>query len=273
MSGMQDLIAIRGGGDLASGVGLRLHRAGFPVLVLEQTFPQVVRRKVAFAEAVFLGQTQVEEVISRLIQSFDQAAACHLQGEVPVLVQPEEAFFEQLQPRVIVDARMLKQAVPSLTLSTDLLVGLGPGFTVGMNCHAVIETMRGHHLGRVFWEGSASANTGVPGSIAKHKLDRILRAPADGLLENSREIGEQIKQGELIAKVAGQPLVAPFDGVLRGLIHPSVPLVAGMKIGDLDPRNDPTFVSQVSDKSLAIGGAVLEAILSHPHLRILNQHA
>jgi xanthine dehydrogenase accessory factor len=131
----------------------------------------------------------------------------------------------------------------------------------------VVETMRGHNLGRVFWQGSAQEDTGTPGSIARHGKDRILRAPSAGQTEPHAQIGQQLKAGDLIAVISGKEVRAPFDGVLRGLIHPSVQATAGMKIGDLDPRNDPSYCWRVSDKALAIGGGVLEALLTRPDVR------
>lgn len=272
MTSMLDIVALRGGGDLASGVALRLHRAGLPVLILEQERPLTVRRRVAFANVVFDAKTSVEGIHARVTLNLDEAQDLIVNGAIPVLVEPEDAYLEDLKARVTVDARMLKQAVPSLLGATEFLVGIGPGFVVGENCHAVVESKRGHALGRVIWEGSAEVDTGIPGSISKHNVDRVLRAPADGFLEAAKDIGEAVDQGEVIASVSSQELVAPFAGVLRGLIHPSVALHKGMKIGDLDPRNDTSYVDRVSDKALAIGGGVLEAILAQPPLRSMIQH-
>lgn len=272
MTGMLNIIALRGGGDLASGVALRLLRVGLPVLILEQERPLTVRRRVAFAQAVFDGETNVEGITARVVPNLEEAQELITTGAVPVLVEPGNAYLEDLKARVIVDARMLKEAVPSLMGATQLLVGIGPGFVVGENCHVVVESKRGHALGRVIWDGSAELNTGIPGSIAKHNVDRVLRSPADGFLEAAKDIGEAVNQGEVIASVSGQELVAPFAGVLRGLIHASVSLHKGMKIGDLDPRNDAGYVELVSDKALGIGGGVLEAILAQPLLRSMIQH-
>jgi xanthine dehydrogenase accessory factor len=172
-----------------------------------------------------------------------------------------------IDPTVLLDARMRKQKPETGIAAAPLVVGLGPGFTAGENCHAVVETMRGHNLGRVFWEGAALPDTGVPGSIAKYGLDRVLRAPAEGLLQTHTEIGASLKSGHLIAVVDGREARAPFDGVVRGLLPDGFLVHKGLKIGDLDPRNDPSYCWLVSDKALAIGGGVLEAVLSKPEIR------
>jgi xanthine dehydrogenase accessory factor len=268
---MNKIVAIRGGGDLASGVALRLHRAGFSMILLEREYPLTVRRNVAFGQAVFDGKTQVAEVNARKVASMDEAFRAINEGAIPVIVEPGDTFLENLKAQVIVDGRMLKRRVPSLMDKTKLLIGIGPGFTVDQNCHAVIESQRGHNLGRVLWLGSAAADSGVPGSIANQNVDRVLRSPADGWLNSDKKIGDSVQRGETIANVGESEIIAAFDGILRGLIHENVALKSGMKIGDLDPRNDVSYVNSVSDKALAIGGGVLEAILSRPELREMIQ--
>ncbi len=264
---MSAIVILRGGGDLATGVALRLHKAGIQLVIAELEKPLAVRRTVAFCEAVYAGHAEVEVVKARLISKREEVAAVLEKGEIPVIIDPNLIALADLSREVLIDARMNKRAPDVIANAANLVVGLGPGYLAGKNCHAVVETMRGHNLGRVFWEGSASADTGVPGTIAGHSRDRVLRAPASGKVEPAAEIGQQLKAGELIATVAGQELRAGFDGVLRGLIHPSVEVSSGMKIGDLDPRNDPSFCFRVSDKSLAIGGGVLEALLTRPEIR------
>ena len=151
--------------------------------------------------------------------------------------------------------------------AAPLVIGLGPGFFAGQNCHAVVETNRGHHLGRVIWEGRAEQDTGVPGTVTGHDVNRVLRAPADGQTKAQVGLGSIVKKGEVIALVDDTPLIAAFDGALRGLIHESVEMNKGDKIGDLDPRMDPSYCYEISDKALAIGGGVLEGLLSHPEIR------
>jgi xanthine dehydrogenase accessory factor len=264
---MVTTVVLRGGGDLATGIAMRLHKAGIQLVIAELAKPLAVRRTVSFCEAVYSGVIEVEGIKAYLISKQAEASDVIAAGEIPVLVDPNLIGLADLSREVLIDARMTKRAPDVIANAANLVVGLGPGFVAGENCHAVVETMRGHNLGRVFWQGGALADTGIPGSIASHSRDRVLRAPAAGRLEPAAEIGQQLKAGDLIATVAGQELRAGFDGVLRGLIHSSVDVVSGMKIGDLDPRNDPSFAFRVSDKSLAIGGGVLEALLTRPEIR------
>lgn len=261
------LVLIRGGGDLASGVAVRLHRSGFQVVITELAQPRVVRRSVSFAEAVFQGQTEVEGIIAELHSDMEGVKAALKSGIIPVMVDPELESLETLQPEIVVDARMRKKPPERGKELGTLVIGLGPGFTAGENCHAVIETNRGHDLGRVIWVGAAQADTGVPGRVRGFSSERVLRAPTAGKLASDVNIGDRVKKDSVIAHVNGQPVLAPFDGVLRGLLRPGTQVEEGLKIGDVDPRDDPKLVHLVSDKSRAIGGGVLEAILSCPDLR------
>ena len=261
------LVLIRGGGDLASGVAVRLHRAGFQVVITELAQPRVVRRSVSFAEAVFVGQTEVEGVIGELFSDLDQVKKALRLGIIPVLIDPDLEFLEVLQPEIVVDARMRKKPPERGKELATLVVGLGPGFVAGGNCHVVVETNRGHDLGRVLWEGAPQADTGIPGEVKGFGVERVLHAPGAGELISSAGIGDRVREGEVVASVNGQEVQAPFDGVLRGLLRPGSQVEQGMKIGDVDPRDDPAMVNLVSDKSRAIGGGVLEAILSCPDLR------
>jgi len=260
-------VIIRGGGDLASGVALRLHRAGIHLAIVELEKPLAVRRSVAFAEAVYADSMEVEGVTARRAANLAEAEKISTQAEIPVLVDPNLSSLSSLGLLALVDARMTKKPPETGLDAAPLVIGLGPGFIAGENCHAVVETVRGHNLGRVFWQGSASPDSGVPGTIATYNLDRVLRAPAAGRVEAKAEIGQRLESGELIAVVGREELRAPFSGVLRGLVHPSLEVHKGMKIGDLDPRNDSSYCSRVSDKALAIGGGVLEALLTKPEIR------
>ncbi len=259
-------IVIRGGGDLASGVAYRLFRAGFPVTVLELAQPRVIRRTVAFASAVYDGQITVEGVTARRIADAARAASAHAAGEIAVLVDAHGASLPALGPAVVVDGRMAKRNIDTTRDDAPLVIALGPGYEAGRDCHAVIETMRGHYLGRVIWDGPAAPNTGQPGSVRGRIGERVLRAPADGQVTSRVAIGERVEAGVVIATVGDAPLLALFDGTLRGLVHPAVPVVTGMKIGDVDPRGKRDHCFTISDKSLAIGGGVLEAVLSAPQL-------
>jgi len=273
---MASMILIRGGGDLASGVALRLYRAGLRLLITELPQPLVVRRMVSFAEAVYSGQANVEGVRARLVRNFKQALEVIEMGDVPVLVDPGAQALHAFQSNgtgphleVLIDARMTKRPPEIEMDAAPLFIGLGPGFVAGENCHAVIETNRGHLLGRVIWQGAPESDTGVPESVAQHRSDRVLRSPAAGALQALAEIGEHLLPGQVVATVNGQKVLAPFQGVLRGIVHSGLNVQPGAKIGDVDPRDDPRYCTLVSDKSLAVGGGVLEAILSRPEMRNL----
>ncbi len=270
------LVLIRGAGDLASGVALRLRRSGLRVVMCELPEPLAVRRLVSFSEAVYQRECTVEEVTARRVD--DPTDALRIlqllaKGIIPVLVDPQGTAVKALHPTVVVDARMLKTRVPLDPTPVQLLIGLGPGFTAGENCHAVIETNRGHYLGRVLWQGSAQSDTGIPEGVGEHYADRVLRAPLDGVLKTRADIGQVLPAGQVIAEIYpadgadSQAIVAAFPGVVRGLLRDGLHVRAGAKVGDLDPRCEPAYARMVSDKSLAIGGGVLEAILSRPGLR------
>ena len=257
---MNPLILIRGGGDLASGVALRLHRVGFQVAILELDKPLAVRRTVSFSEAVYEGSQTVESVTARLI-SADQFQVTLEAGEIPVLIDPHanilnNQFLTSPTSTFVVDARLMKTEPEPLPERVALHIGLGPGFTAGANCHVVIETMRGHALGRVYWDGQTAPDSRQPDGDTR----RVLRAPAAGTLQPNKAIGSFCKEGETLASVSGKPVISPFDGILRGLIHPKVELTEGMKIGDVDARNEPSMVRFVSDKALSVAGGVLEAV-------------
>lgn len=261
------LVVVRGGGDLASGAALRLYRAGMRVAILEMAQPLVVRRGVAFAQAVFSGVCQVEECTARLAQGANQVEAILAAREIPVLVDPSAASLDALKPLVLVDGRMTKRP-PELSLqAAPLVIGLGPGFVAGENCHAVIETRRGHTLGRVIWQGPPAADTGQPETVGEFGAARVLRSPCAGEFKTLAQIGDSVQSGQPVAVVGDQLVLAPFDGILRGLLQPGLNVWRGLKIGDLDPRGDPTACWQVSDKALAVGGGVVEACLLHPEVR------
>jgi xanthine dehydrogenase accessory factor len=263
---MPFIILIRGGGDLATGVAIRLIRCGLRVAVTELPQPLAVRRTVAFAEAVYTGELTIEGLAARRVDDpTDTLRILSIFGkqQVPVLIDPECAAAKILRPAVIVDGRMTKRPPEPIGYIPQLYIGLGPGFEAGVNCQAVVETRRSHTLGRVYFRGGPDPDTGQPeGDPA-----RVLRAPADGTLTAHAQIGDHVEKGQHIAEVAGQQVNAPFPGVLRGLLHPSLTVTRGLKIGDVDPRDDPRTCTLVSDKALSIGGGVLEAILSRPEVR------
>jgi xanthine dehydrogenase accessory factor len=261
------LTLIRGGGDLASGVAYRLFRAGIAVVITEIPQPLMVRRLVSFGEAVYRQSICVEGVTARMASTTREAGEILAGGEIAVIIDPQAEIRAQLHPEVIIDGRMTKQP-PDLPLSAaPLVIGLGPGCIAGVNCHAAVETNRGHFLGRAIWEGSTQADTGIPGEINSQKSRRVLRAQRHGILEVMAEIGDLVQEGQLLAKIEDQDVRAPFQGTLRGIARPGIQVWPGLKIGDVDPRADPVYAHLISDKSLAIGGGVLEAILTRPDLR------
>lgn len=256
------LVIIRGGGDLATGVAYRLHKAGFPLIVLELARPLVIRRKVALATAVLEGEVQIEDLHGRFASTPEAALQMAYTDTIPVLAAPELPRL-QSPVSVIVDARIAKRNIDTGIDQAPLVIGMGPGFTAGVDCHTLIETMRGHSLGRVIWNGPALPNTGTPGIIAGKGAERVLRAPADGLVDWKLKIGDLVKAEQVIGDVAGQPVIAPFAGVVRGTIAPGTAVTAGMKIGDVDARGNVQACFTISDKALAMGGAALEIILTH----------
>jgi len=254
-------IVLRGGGDLGSGVAVRLVRAGFSVVVLEAERPLAVRRTVAFAEAVYEGVTRVEEVIGKRVDVDEIPRALTRCGVVPVAIDPQALTVRDLRPYAVVDAIMAKRNTGTGLDMASCVVGLGPGFNAGRDVHAVVETNRGPHLGRVIWDGQAAPNTGEPAPVGGHTTSRVLRAPQDGVVRNCRCIGDIVEGGEIVATVGEAPVHAPFRGLLRGLSQDGLRDAAGLTIGDVDPRLDPRNSYPVSDKSLAVAGGVLDAFM------------
>jgi xanthine dehydrogenase accessory factor len=264
------IVLVRGGGDLASGVILRLFRAGIQVVVTELSQPLAIRRLVSFAEAIYAGETVVEGIAARRVADPEDIEAIKSTlsgGRIPVVPDPTEKAIIDLKPGVLVDARMLKTVVTFPDAPVPLVVGLGPGFVAGSNCHVVIETQRGHTLGRVYWQGAGVPDTGIPDPVMGIARERVLFSPADGVFKPLAEIGDRLVAGQPVAEVSSQMIQAPFDGVLRGILHSGLVVGIGFKVGDIDPRNDPRLCSLVSDKSLAVGGGVLEAILTRKEIR------
>ena len=279
---MSETVLIRGGGDLATGVALRLFRAGFPIIISELPRPLAVRRTVAFAEAIYAGSIEVEKVCGQRIEDPGEASDLITRGKIPVLVDPEaslikDASTSDLNIICVVDARLTKRPPESLSFSgnqnaqgmslrggqhSPMIIGLGPGFIAGLNCHAVVETVRGHTMGRVYWKGGALPDTNQPEGDPR----RVLRAPAAGRFIARIEIAQHVESGQMLAEVEDQhgsmhEIKSPFSGIVRGMLHSGLDVQAGLKVGDVDQRDDPKLCELVSDKSLAVGGGVLEAIL------------
>ena len=255
------LVVIKGAGDLASGVAVRLRRAGVKLIMTEIAHPTAIRRTVSFCRAVWENEATVEGIRARLAANATEALAIAQTGDIAVLVDPETACLQTLKPDALVDAMLMKRNLNTRMDDAPVVVALGPGFCAGKDCHAVVETMRGHDLGRVLLTGCAQPDTGVPGDIGGFTQARILRAPCAGVWQTELTIGTQVSQGDVVATVACQPVYATLSGVLRGLLPNGTPVQRGMKSGDVDPRGKPEYCATVSDKARAIGGGVLEALL------------
>lgn len=258
-------ILIKGAGDLATGIGWRLHKSGYTVVMTETAVPTTVRRSVAFSRAVYEGEAIVEGVSAVCCQNMTEAAAAISQGKIPVFVDETASIREEYRPDVLVDAIIAKRNTGTQLGDADFVVGVGPGFTAPVDCHAVVETKRGHFLGRVLWEGSAIANTGVPGNIGGYTTERIIRAAAEGVFEPVAQIGDRVEKGQLVAKSGGQEIYALMPGIVRGMLQAGVLVVPGMKCGDIDARSERIHCYTISDKARAVGGGVLEAVCAFEH--------
>jgi xanthine dehydrogenase accessory factor len=259
---MTDLFCvIRGGGDLATGVAWRLTRAGIAVVVTELPEPLTVRRTVALSTAVTDGAVDIEGMIGRLAATSGDAARIARQGSAGVVGVVVSPTLPDLGADVVVDARLAKRNIDTSIGDASLVIGLGPGFTASVDCHAVVETMRGPHLGRVLWDGSAQPDTGTPGIVGGRGADRVVRAPVSGVVRWRRAIADLVDENDVLGTVGDTPVRAPFAGLIRGLILDGREVSSGLKIGDVDPRLDQAACHEISDKALAIGGGVVEAVL------------
>ncbi len=261
---MKPRVVVRGAGDLATACGRRLHLCGFGVVHLEVAEPTVIRRAVAFASAVDEGAVSVEGVTAKLARDVEDAERILEEGHLAVLVDPGLESLGALAPRALVDATMLKgrrpQDVPTARGMAPCVVGLGPGFTAGRDVDFVVETQRGHDLGRVLTSGSAEAYTGVPGSVGGEDARRVVRAPKAGRLEALHAIGDPVQPGAVLARVDGAPATAAIGGVVRGLVRSGLVVREGQKIADVDPRGERRLCFTISDKANAVAGGALEAV-------------
>ncbi len=256
-------VVIRGAGDLATGVAARLWRAGFPLVMTELAQPVAIRRTVALSEAVYDGEARVEDLTARRVADWPAIEAAWAVGVIPVMVDTTGQALSLVRPQVVVDATLAKRNLGTRLTDAPLVIGLGPGFTAGVDVHAVIETNRGHYLGRVLWSGSAQPDTKVPGVVNGVGRERVIYSPAAGVFRGQRTIGAAVEAGEVVGWIDEAPVPAPIGGILRGLLHDGVRVEASTKIGDVDPRGVADHCWTISDKALALGGAVLEAILTY----------
>lgn len=262
------LILIKGAGDIATGIAVRLKNAGMQVVMTEIAIPTTVRRSVAFSRAVYEGSAVVENITAKLVLDFAQIPAVLQQDKIPVLIDPRCEVLKSIHFDAVVDSILAKKNLSTDPTQAPVVIGVGPGFSVPQDCHCVIETQRGHDLGRCIYQGCAAKNTGIPGEIGGYTVERLLRAPCDGIFHPILAIGDAVKAGQTVALVDDQPVTAQIDGIVRGLLQDNVPVKAGMKSGDIDPRGCYEHCFTVSDKARAVGGGVLEAIL---HLGLQNR--
>ena len=255
-------ILIKGAGDLASGIACRLHRCGFLVVMTEIPVPTTVRRTVAFSRAVYENRTKVEDITGVLCRSMEEVEVALSKDQVAVVVDEECVIREKWNPDAVVDAIIAKKNLGTRITDADIVVGVGPGFTAGRDCHCVVETKRGHDLGRCIWNGSAIPNTGVPGMIGGYDKERIIRAVDNGVFHPAVTIGTVVELNDVVGYVNDAPVLAQVGGVVRGLLQDGVTVFCGMKSGDIDPRGVTGHCYTISDKASAIGGGVLEAVLS-----------
>ena len=253
---------IRGAGELGSAVARRLWLAGFEVIALEKPRPTCVRRKVCLANCIYTGKMKLEEISAGKAVNLFQTRKFLQQGILPVLVDPQGEFLKKLKPQILVDARMAKKNLGTSIKDAPIVIGLGPGFEAGKDVHYVIETNRGHNLGRVIRSGKADENTGIPGEIEGFTSQRVLRAPKKGIFKSNIKIGDFISRGRIVGWVNGSPITAQIKGVLRGILRSGLAVNKNSKIGDIDPRGVKSCCFTISDKANAVAGGVLEAVLT-----------
>ncbi|HSB05887.1 MAG TPA: selenium-dependent molybdenum cofactor biosynthesis protein YqeB [Thermodesulfobacteriota bacterium] len=257
------IVLIRGAGEMASGVAHRLCRSHFKICLLEMRQPIAVRRAVAFCEAVYEGEKEVEAVHAKFIRHPKEIPATWKEEKIPLLVDPEGKDTRKfLKPDVVIDAILAKHNLGTRLSDAPFVIGLGPGFTAGKDVHVVIETNRGHNLGKVILVGSAEPDTGIPGEIGGYGVERVLRTMKAGMFRPQKSIGDRVNKGSVVAVVEDYPIIAVISGVIRGLLREGVGAKKGMKVGDIDPRGKRELCFSISEKARAIGGGVLEAILS-----------
>lgn len=254
-------VLIKGAGDLASGIAWRLRRAGFNVLMTEIAQPLTVRLTVAYSNAVYEGQTEIEGIKGILVHDYSEAQEVMKKGDITVIVDEDANIKDEFKPNVIIDAIMAKKNINTDIDDAPIVIAVGPGFCAGKDCDYVIETKRGHFLGRVIENGEAIKNTGVPGNIGGYTTERIIRSNGAGKFKSAVKIGDSVKKGDIVAYTEDNPIYAQIDGIVRGMLHDGVIVTDKMKCGDIDPRAEKSHCFTISDKSRAIGGGALEAVM------------
>ena len=265
---LRETVIVRSGGDVASGTIKRLHEAGFKVLVLEITNPTAIRRTVSYSQCVFDGEITIENTTARLCKTLEEVDDAHFKGEIPVVIDSKGEWIDIVQAKVVIDAILAKKNLGTDKAMADIVIGLGPGFEAGLDVDAVIETNRGHDLGRVIYQGKPQANTGSPGNIGGYTIERVIYSSEDGEIKVLCDIGSLVEKDQVVATVNGKEVRTKLKGVIRGMIADGTHVFNGMKIGDVDPRNEVKHCYGISDKARAVGGGVLEAIL---HLQMIEK--
>lgn len=254
-------VLIKGAGEMATAVAHRLARCHFKVCMTETAWPMAVRRGVSFCEAIFEKKQEVEGVVAQLAESPQELEKIWALGQLPISVDPQCRVKDYIRPDCLVDAILAKVNIGTRIDDAPLVIGLGPGFTAGQDVHLVVETNRGHNLGKVIYQGQAEANTGIPGAIGGYTAERVLRVPAAGIFQGTKQIGDLVKAEETVGFVNGAQVKAGISGVLRGLIRDGTKVEPGLKLGDIDPRGQREYCFTISDKARAIAGGVLEGIM------------
>ena len=256
-----DIVIVRGGGDLGTAVAYRLFKAGYKVVVLDIEKPSTIRRAVSFSEAIYSGEIIVEGVQAVLAKDIDQIYQAMDYDFIPVYIDPEGKIIEEIRPFAVVDCIIAKKNLGTTKKLAGITIGVGPGFEAGVDVDLVIESKRGHYLGKVIHKGMAAVNTGIPGNTMGFTEERILRAGASGIIKNFYDIGDTVEKGDTLCEIDGVPTLAEISGILRGMIKEGIYVEKGLKIGDIDPRGIREYAFTISDKALSIGGGVLEAIM------------
>jgi len=257
------VILIKGAGEMGTGVASRLFRANFRnIVMLESASPLAVRRRVSFCEAVHDHIMTVEGIEAVKVSEQYEVLQAWEAGKIAVRVDPKWESIREFKPDVLIDAMLAKRNLGTSIADASLVIALGPGFIAGEDCHVIVETNRGHNLGRLITKGTAEVNTGIPGNIGGYTKERVLRSPCDGCFIAERHLGSAVRKGDVIGRVGNAEVTAQIDGILRGLIRPDSPVAVGQKIGDIDPRGEGDYCDTISDKARALGGAVLEAVLA-----------
>lgn len=258
----RNIIVVRGGGDLATGVIHRLHRCGYRVLILECEKPSAIRRMVSFCDAAYDGTSFVEGLVCQKVNDVRECEAVWEAGEIPLLIDPKGESLKVIRPKVVIDAIIAKKNLGTTREMAPLTIALGPGFAAGFDVDYVIETKRGHHLGRIIEDGEAIANTGVPGEIDGVSKERVIHSPAQGTFKGVSKIADIVEKDQIIAYVDETPVKASITGVLRGIIKDGYVVSKGMKIADIDPRKEEkNNCYTISDKARCLAGSVVEILL------------